>query len=93
MAKVTFNEVAKVALFAIIFNFLVSLFLFTWVTDDDLNNIPEAPLSRFVSIFYYSITTFSTTGYGDITAKSNRMKLFTSLYMILVFAVTIVFFI
>lgn len=93
MGKVTFTEVTKVALFAIFINFLVSLFLFTWATDDDLNNVPEAPLSRFVSIFYYSITTFSTTGYGDITAKSNRMKLFMSLYMILIFAVTIVLFV
>jgi hypothetical protein len=93
MGKVTFSEVAKVALFAIFINFIVTLFLFTWVTDDDVNNIPEAPLSRFVSLFYYSITTFSTTGYGDITAKSNRMKLFISLYMILIFAVTIVLFV
>ena len=93
MGKVTFNEVAKVAGVAIIINFVFSLFLFTWVTDDDVNNIPEAPLSRFVSLFYYSITTFSTTGFGDITAKSNRMKLVISLYMILIFAVTIVLFI
>ena len=93
MGKVTFNEVAKVAAFAIFINFIVTLFLFTWVTDDDVNNIPEAPLSRFVSLFYYSITTFSTTGYGDITAKSNRMKLFISLYMIIIFAVTIVLFV
>jgi hypothetical protein len=93
MGKVTFNEVAKVALFAIFINFIVTLFLFTWVTDDDVNNVPEAPLSRFVSLFYYSITTFSTTGYGDITAKSNRMKLFMSLYMIIVYAVTIVLFV
>jgi len=72
-------------------NLFFTIILFTWATDDDLNNIPKAWGERFVSIFYYLITTFTTTGYGDIYAKSVRMKLFISAYMIIVFSLTVSF--
>jgi hypothetical protein len=74
--------------YAIFFNIIFALFLFIWVTDDDLKNIPKEPLSRYISLFYYSITSFTTTGYGDIFALSNRMKLIISLYMISIFSIT-----
>lgn len=69
-------------------NLFFTVILFTWATDDDLNNIPKPWGERFISIFYYLITTFTTTGYGDIYAKTIRMKLFISFYMIIVFSLT-----
>jgi hypothetical protein len=88
MSKITFNEIKKICIFILSVNILLSLFLFLWVTDDDLNGLPKNNKDRFVSLFYYSITTFTTTGYGDVYAKSNRMKLVSCLYMILIFSVT-----
>ena len=91
MSRTTVNDILTVAIVTVILNLLFSFFLFAWVTDDDLTNIPKEPLNRFISLFYYSITTFTTTGFGDIYAKSNRMKLIISLYMISVFAITVHF--
>jgi hypothetical protein len=88
MSKITFKEVKKICIFILSVNILVSLFLFLWVTDEDMHGLPKNNKDRFVSLFYYSITTFTTTGYGDVYAKSNRMKLVSSLYMILIFSVT-----
>ena len=88
MSKITFKEIKKISIFIISVNILLSLFLFLWVTDDDINGLPKNNIDRFISLFYYSITTFTTTGFGDVYAKSNRMKLLSSLYMILIFSVT-----
>jgi hypothetical protein len=88
MSKITFKELKKISIFIIAVNVLLSLFLFLWATDDDINGLPNNNIDRFISLFYYSITTFTTTGFGDVYAKSNRMKLLSSLYMILIFSVT-----
>ena len=91
MGSITYKEILKCFLYITIVNLAFTLLLFTWATDDDLNNIPKPPFSRFISLFYYSITTFTTTGYGDIYAKSNKMKIIVSLYMIFVFSITVSF--
>ena len=91
MAKVTLREVFIFCSFIIIINTALSFILILWVTDDDLNNLPQPWGERLVSIFYYLITTFTTTGYGDIYAKSVRMKLIISFYMIIIFALTVSF--
>jgi hypothetical protein len=91
MSKIRLEELFICITYIIMINLFFTMILLTWVTDDDLNNIPEAWGERFVSIFYYLITTFTTTGYGDIYAKSVRMKLFISAYMIIVFSLTVSF--
>ena len=88
MGLITLNEITKGIVFILSLNIIFTVFLYTWVTNDDLDNIPTNPLDRIISLFYFSITTFTTTGYGDIYAKSNRMKLIISFYMIFIFAIT-----
>jgi hypothetical protein len=88
MSKVTLKEVFTFIGYILIINIVLTLMLVFWVTDDDLNNLPKPRGERLVSIFYYLITTFTTTGYGDIYAKSVRMKLIISSYMIIIFALT-----
>lgn len=88
MSKITFKEIKKISIFILAVNLLLSLFLFLWATDKDINGLPKPNLDRFITLFYYSITTFTTTGFGDVYAKSNRMKLLTSLYMVFIFSVT-----
>jgi hypothetical protein len=89
LRKLTLKEVLMAMLYITIFNVFLTLMLVFWVTDDDLNNLPKTWEDRFISIFYYLITTFTTTGYGDIYAKSSRMKLIISVYMIVVCALTV----
>lgn len=74
---------------AIIINTLFAVFLMTWVTDDDIKGLPEqseGKWRRFVALFYYAITCFSTTGYGDIVATSNRARLAVGFYLVAVFS-------
>ncbi len=92
MSKKTLRDVFIIFSYITILNVFLSLLLVFWVTDDDLHNLPESWGDRYISILYYLITTFTTTGYGDIYAKSSRMKLIISVYMIMVCAITIRFF-
>jgi hypothetical protein len=67
-------------------NTAFSLFLLSWVTDDDIKGLPSDTLKRFMTLFYFSITTFTGTGYGDLTATSDRARLVMSIYMISAFS-------
>jgi hypothetical protein len=87
-SKIKVSEVLRCIVYILIFNVLFAAFLISWVTDDDLKNLPKPYVERFVSVFYFLITTFTTTGYGDIYAESDRMKLFTTFYMILIMSLT-----
>lgn len=76
------TSIGKTTLYVILVNVVIALFMLMWVTNDDLTNLPHPTGERFISILYYSLTTFTTTGYGDISAKSTRMKFFMTMYMI-----------
>jgi len=88
MAKIKVSEVLRCITFIFIFNLLVTAFMMTWVSDDDLANLPKPYLEKVTSTFYFLITTFATTGYGDIYPKSERMKMFITCYIILVCSLT-----
>ena len=88
VAKIKISEVLRCITYIFVFNFLVAAFLISWVTDDDLKNLPKPYVERFISVFYFLITTFTTTGYGDIYPESERMKLFATFYMILIMSLT-----
>jgi hypothetical protein len=77
-----------IGLFAI--SVIFALVMYPWVTDDDMSGLPKKPLDRFVSLMYFSVTTFTSTGYGDIVAKSNRAKIIVSMYMAVAFATALV---
>ena len=74
---------------SVIINTLFTLFLMVWVTDNDIKGLPDKNHGlwrRFVSLFYFAITCFTTTGYGDIVATSNRARIVIVLYLIAVFS-------
>jgi len=41
MSKITFKEIKKICIFILSVNILLSLFLFLWVTVEDLNGLPK----------------------------------------------------
>ena len=88
--KIKITEIIKYLCYILIVNIIFSLFLYCWATDDDIN-IHKSGYSRFIDIFYYSISTFTTTGYGDVYAKSSRMKILMSLYMIIFVSASAIF--
>ena len=85
MSGIKLKKIGKYILYIIFFNIIFSLFLFLWVTNDDIHNIntSDTPLNLIISLFYYIISTFTTTGYGDLYSTSPRMKVCIALYMIL----------
>lgn len=64
-------------------------FLSTWVTDDDISGLPKGGVDRFMTLLYFSVTTFTSTGYGDIAPKSKRARLVMSAYMTTALAGTV----
>lgn len=44
--------------------------------EDDWYGLEEKEIT-YLNSLYYTFVTFSTIGYGDITAKSNRAKIIT----------------
>jgi len=57
-----------------------------------LNGLPKNNQDRLISLFYYSITTFTTTGFGDVYAKSNKNR-FTALtpYIFIMYITQIIY--
>jgi hypothetical protein len=77
------SEIYRLSLSILFINIIFAFLLLIWVTDKDIHGLPSNILDRYISLFYFGVTTLTTTGYGDIYAKSNRMKLIISMYMIL----------
>lgn len=69
----------------ILFNIVFILFMFFWATDDDVKGLPTEAFSRLVSVIYFTVTTLTTTGYGDITPVSPTAQLLVSGYMLFIF--------
>lgn len=73
----------------ILYNICYILFLFFWASDNDIKGLPSHPIERLVSLFYYTVTTMTTTGYGDITAVSPRARIIVSSYMLVNFYILV----
>lgn len=73
----------------VLYNFCYILFLFLWASDNDIKGLPSHPLSRFIALIYYTVTTMTTTGYGDITAVSPQAQLIVTGYMLINFYILV----
>jgi hypothetical protein len=74
--------IVKVLLYIILLNIVFSIVTISWATEEDMGGLPEQGVERFVSLFFSGITIFSSIGFGDITPKSKRMRLYMSVYMV-----------
>jgi amino acid transporter len=79
------------AIAALIINILFALLLFVFTDDSEFffDNTKEAEkkgFSRFLTLLYFSITTFTTVGYGDIAPQSLRARALVGTFQVLVFA-------
>ena len=63
---------------------LFTLFLLSWVTDEDMKGLSKDPINRFVDLFYFVVACFSTTGFGDIYAQSSKARMSVAIYMLAV---------
>jgi voltage-gated potassium channel len=66
--------------FYVFFTLLFSLVLYLIFDENDINYDKE---TKFIDLWYFSITTYTSTGYGDIVPISTRARIITSLYMLI----------
>ncbi len=86
MTRVTLREVMTVFTAALLINIIFASFLFTWVTEEDIENLPKDPLNRFLTLFFFSVTSFTTIGFGEygaVKVHSLRLKIIVTIYILL----------
>ena len=52
-----------------------------WIADESVRELPQNEL--YLTAFYFIITTFSTVGYGDISASNMYEKIFCIIVMVI----------
>jgi len=82
-------SVVQLIVALLIVNVIFSAFLYSWVTDDDITNLPKKPSERFMAIFYYNVTTSTTTGFGDIVPKSTRARVISMAHQLIMFSIVV----
>lgn len=74
---------------AILINAGFALILAVLTTDVDFEYTQPPKhstwLERYFTLFYFSVSTFTTVGYGDIAPSSNRVRFLVTLYQLCVF--------
>ena len=86
MKGITGAEVLKTILLGIVINGIFAAFLYLWASNSDFTGLGGQGFGRYLALFYFGVTTFTTTGYGDIVPKSNSARIATVLYMLAIFA-------
>lgn len=72
-------------------NVLFASFLNAWVTPSDMHGLPHDKNGRLFTLFYFAMTTFTTTGYGDVIPRTRMLQLMSSMYMLFVYAFVVTF--
>ena len=86
MTRITLKEVSTVFLGALFINICFASLLFVWVTEEDIENLPKDSLNRFLTLFFFSVTSFTTIGFGEygyVKVKSLRLKILVTFYILL----------
>jgi hypothetical protein len=78
----------KIYLIIIVIVLILTFILYNFANDDDFANLPPKDKNkffddRFYSLFYYNSSTQGGLGDALIYPKSNRARVYTSLYLIL----------
>jgi hypothetical protein len=86
MGRIKGEEVFKVFTATLLYNVAFALFLYLWVTDDDIENLPKEPSERAWALFFVAVTSFTTIGFGEfgsIRVKSRRLKIGVTFFILL----------
>lgn len=86
MARIKAEEVFKVFVATLLYNLAFTLFLYPWVSDDDIENLPKEPSEKAWTLFFFAVTSFTTIGFGEfgsIKLKSRRLKIIVTLFILL----------
>lgn len=71
---------------ALVINLAFTLFMLLWVTEKDLSNLPNTFPEKFISLFYFSMVTFTSIGDNHHYPLSSRMRLVAATFTLFVYA-------
>lgn len=86
MGRIKASEIAKVFTTILVANLLFAAFLFPWVGEEDIENLPQDPTEKFLTLFFLGVAAFATIGFGQFgktRVKSRRLKIFVTFYILL----------
>ncbi len=84
MRQIKPSEILKVIGIAVSLNILFALSLYSWVTPEDISDLPQNPIDKFITLFTFGLATFTTSGFVNTNAQSRRLKIVSSIYVLLV---------
>lgn len=87
----TLQKTSYLVSLTILINFTFAFILFLFVDKSDFKDLPVDPLDKLLTLFYFSLTTYTTIGYGDFIPLSMRARIATSIFMIFVYTITVLF--
>jgi len=80
------HQLIKYIIVALIINLIITIMLFTFISEDDFAGIPTNKYDKFITLFHYCISIFSTIGNCEIYPRSSRAKLLVSSFMMFISA-------
>lgn len=88
-----FITFAVVSILLVIISFSIDYYCLFRINPGDFSGIipKENLLTEFISFFYYSISVFTTAGFGDIKPNSTSAQVFVSMELMIAFFFTILF--
>jgi hypothetical protein len=95
MAHIKADEIVKVFTVTLLVNIVFALFLYLWVTNEDIENLPNEPVDRAWTLFFLAVTSFTTIGFGEfggIRLKSRRLKIVITFFILLAISGAVSFF-
>lgn len=95
MARIKAEEVLKVFTTILVANIVFAALLYPWITEEDIENLPIEPVDRWLTLFFFGVTSFATIGfgeYGSVRVKSRRLKILITFYILLAISGAVSFF-
>ena len=77
-------QIITFSIFLIIYFILMVYFPECW------EGLPESDIYTLFDAFYFTTATHTSIGYGDITPKTRKLRLITSIHMLIVFSLILV---
>jgi uncharacterized membrane protein YkvI len=83
-------DISKLIVYVILCVLAFTTFLYSWATDDDFHGLPKKREERLPTLFYFSMSTISSIGYGDVYPKSVRARMSVVAFMLFAYISSIV---
>lgn len=83
-----FTKFILIILGALLINFVLTTLAYKFLTDKDISNLPPKSKysmfdDRFLSLYLYNVSMFSSLGEAKMYPESNKGKIYTIIYVLI----------